>query len=455
LTRIEGQVNGQAPSADRSVACADPKGKPADDTALQAADGSFDRVLTRVAAKERRLEEGALKPSEAPTDPKGRPVDGAGVQSADGSFHRLLTRVAGEKLGLDGETLRGHAPTAMDEQVDENRSLPDSIEGLADGARPGADRLDPFVDSSDEGSARENELAAGSLLDVSPAPIPTASVAVHGDARFLGPAVAERKVQRPITGVQDASLPADWPRQDLAGGVFPAEDGARLFTQVAAVRETSSDGTIVMKVAAAVLDQQTHLPPVGLAPIDQILSRIVAQTEAVEPTEQNSGLGSSNGALMAGNAAEPLPGTLSVVKILSLRLEPAHLGAVTIRMRLSGSNLGLEVETEQAGTADLLAEESAHLAEKLRASGYSLEKLVIKSTPRPFLSPGGEGVFSGEHGAQAGLFDLDIALPVNAQNGEQGGNGRRQPGTHASPPDDAADASDAPAAPHLHGARFV
>lgn len=453
MTTIEGQLNGKAPSTGRTNNVADPKGRPADDAASQKDDGFFDRLLTSVAAKEARPEEAASKPSEGQIDRKGRLVDGVGVQPADGSFHRLLTHVAEKKLGLDGESVRGEAPSTMGERGADDITSTDSIEGLTDGARP-ADPIDPFIEPSGDGSAPKSDLAAAPLPDVSVALLPPASSAMAGEARFPGAAVAEKKVRWPSIGPHDAGLSAEWPQHDVTDGVSLAEDGAPLFMRLSP-KEARSDGMIVLKVTAAVFDQQTHLPPVDPAPIDQILSRIVAEAGATEPTEPDPGLGSSNGGSLPKNAVESLLGTFSVVKILNLRLEPAHLGVVTIRMRLSGSTLGLEVETEQAAAADLLSKEGVDLAEKLLASGYSLEKLVIKSAPRPFLSPGGEGVLSGERPAQTGLFDLDGALPVNAQNGEPGGNGRRQPRTQASAPDDAADAPDAPSVRPLHGARFV
>jgi hypothetical protein len=455
LTRIDSQVNGQAASAERSVSFADPKGKPADDPAVQADDGSFHQVLTKVATKEVRHEDKALKPPAGSRDAKGRPVDGVGLQPAAASFHRLLTRVAEIKPGLEGESHRGQAPSTTDGQVEDDNALPDVIEGLADAAPPDTNRSDPLGDPGGEANLRDNNRGASPLPDVSSAPIPFASVALRGDARFFGAALVEKKVQGPITGLQNASLSADWSQQDLAGGISVADDVAPLFTQAVAAQDAPGDSTIVMKVTAAVLDQQTHLPPVAPAPIDQIVSRIMVEADGSEPVEQNSGLGSSNDRLMAGNAMESLPGTFSAVKILSLRLEPAHLGAVTLRLRLSGANLGVEVEAEQADTADLLSKDSAALVEKLQASGYSLEQLVIRSAPRPFLLPGSDGAHSGEPFGQGGLLDRDGALPINAQVGEQDGNGRRQSRSHASPPEETVVTPDAPAAPHLHGARFV
>ncbi|MBY0294846.1 MAG: flagellar hook-length control protein FliK, partial [Methylobacterium sp.] len=104
------------------------------------------------------------------------------------------------------------------------------------------------------------------------------------------------------------------------------------------------------------------------------------------------------------------------LRILTLQLNPADLGAVTVRMRLRDGDLEMNLGASRAETAELLRKDAGVLADLLRGSGYRPEILTIQAEPRL------------EAGARA--------APAFADAPPQGGSGadhpaRRGPQDHA------------------------
>jgi hypothetical protein len=63
-------------------------------------------------------------------------------------------------------------------------------------------------------------------------------------------------------------------------------------------------------------------------------------------------------------------------------LEPASLGPVTIKLRLSGTTLGLEIEADEPETTRLIGRGRQTLTEKLRAVGLSVDTFVVSENAR-------------------------------------------------------------------------
>lgn len=67
----------------------------------------------------------------------------------------------------------------------------------------------------------------------------------------------------------------------------------------------------------------------------------------------------------------------SALRILNLQLHPADLGGVTIKMRLAGDRLEMELHVEKEETAQLLRNDSEKLSALLRGSGYRPDTISI------------------------------------------------------------------------------
>jgi hypothetical protein len=126
-----------------------------------------------------------------------------------------------------------------------------------------------------------------------------------------------------------------------------------------------------------VLAAETHFPPVvSYSPIDQIMQRVAA--------ELGTGIVSADPKRLPGSAgggSEPRE-TTTCVRSLTVLLEPASLGPVTIKLRLSGTTLGLEIEADEPETTRLIGRGRQTLTEKLRAVGLSVDTFVVSENAR-------------------------------------------------------------------------
>ena len=68
-----------------------------------------------------------------------------------------------------------------------------------------------------------------------------------------------------------------------------------------------------------------------------------------------------------------------VLRVLSLQLNPVELGLVTVKMRLSGDSLEMELQVEKPETAELLKNDAEILSGLLRASGYRPDVINIQT----------------------------------------------------------------------------
>ncbi|MEZ0169648.1 flagellar hook-length control protein FliK [Microvirga sp. TS319] len=70
----------------------------------------------------------------------------------------------------------------------------------------------------------------------------------------------------------------------------------------------------------------------------------------------------------------------SALRVLHLQLHPADLGSVTIKMRLAGESLEMELHVEREETAQLLRHDSEKLSALLRGSGYRPDVISVQVT---------------------------------------------------------------------------
>jgi hypothetical protein len=164
-----------------------------------------------------------------------------------------------------------------------------------------------------------------------------------------------------------------------------------------------------------VLDQQTHLPPAPtISPSLQIANWIALATGHADIVGGEPAAIAQSPGLLGESGVVGARGPASALKILNLQLQPDSLGVVTIRLRLTGTRIDVQLEAERPETIRLIGDDKHLLVEKLRACGYSMESLVVKAAEQSAAStPGGLG------GAQAGSDPS--ATQANAQATSQAG----------------------------------
>jgi len=113
----------------------------------------------------------------------------------------------------------------------------------------------------------------------------------------------------------------------------------------------------------------------------------------------------------------------AVLRVLNLQLQPAELGVVTIRMRLAGESLEMELHVEREETAQLLRNDSEKLSALLRGSGYRPDSINIQVGDAAAQDRAAAHRQSSDFGSQSQSFH-------QSQAGQDGGHGHRD-GQHA------------------------
>jgi chemotaxis protein MotD len=141
-----------------------------------------------------------------------------------------------------------------------------------------------------------------------------------------------------------------------------------------------ADGQTQPVATITVVAQETHTPPVlALSPVQQIAASIIDAASAAE---------TQTGAPHAASVLQPpAQASLPPLQVLNITLSPPDLGEVSVKMRLSGSQLDLHIEVGEKDTVPLLDKERDSLASRLQSSGYTVDSLTIKAAENSGVSP--------------------------------------------------------------------
>lgn len=113
-----------------------------------------------------------------------------------------------------------------------------------------------------------------------------------------------------------------------------------------------------------VLQQETHFQPVPeLAPVQKIADVVISEMEGAFDMAS----------LRAADLAAPEPGSKpsEPLKVLTIRLDPPELGTVTVKLRLVGDVVQVEMAASRHETAQILQQQRELLSDIMRQAGYS------------------------------------------------------------------------------------
>jgi chemotaxis protein MotD len=199
---------------------------------------------------------------------------------------------------------------------------------------------------------------------------------VADDAADAPAGSAELAVPHPIGAVARGKDGGQWPSQASAGGAAVAQAGfhSRPATveggsaRSASILDAMPPASLDARSAAA--SDETVLPtPQSLpSPVQQIADRLVADIASsgeVRPAD--------------GTAALPAAATAQPLKVLTVQLNPAELGVVTVRIALKSDGLELQIETDRRETARLVDADRETLSRVLRSAGYNVETVTVRA----------------------------------------------------------------------------
>ncbi|MEZ0252831.1 MAG: flagellar hook-length control protein FliK [Methylobacteriaceae bacterium] len=253
-------------------------------------------------------------------------------------------------------------------------------------AAPRSDQAEPA--GAADNAARPDQPEGTSLAE----PTAVAQPGTPGQTRRDPDSRQDRPtaIARPDTMPEHAAVAVPQPQAE--GGARAERAGSDVVT----IEAPRPD----MPLAPSGPQETAGLPtPAPASPLRQIVDAVAAQLPAAP-------------AAMATPSARPVPASTEAgpLKILTLKLHPADLGSVLVRMRLQDGRLEMSLRTSREETAERLRKEGDLLAGLLREAGYEPEAVTIQS--------GGPG--AGESGPRGQGF-ASFA-------GSQGGQHDRQPG---------------------------
>ncbi|MEK8094122.1 flagellar hook-length control protein FliK [Methylocystis sp. IM3] len=215
-----------------------------------------------------------------------------------------------------------------------------------------------------------------------------------------GVALVEPKAGRLRQAVAPAPQ-AHAPQSSRDGGVEKTPGGPPSVTAEDAPRE---------RIPAAPLSSasaKSEAPPEASAPLQIRVSEIVTHLPAVVAqtlTAARDAEASGRPApILSGAIAPPPEKPVEPLKILKFQVEPASLGAITVRMRVSRARVEIALDADSPKTSALLLEARDHLASAIGEKGMTLESFHVGVSPPPAaLTAGQEGAGADDRPRQYG-----------------------------------------------------
>ncbi|MET4326058.1 chemotaxis protein MotD [Bradyrhizobium sp. i1.15.2] len=199
----------------------------------------------------------------------------------------------------------------------------------------------------DERSAttKRDVQAMGTSKATAELPSPVAPAAAHSQAATSHAGVTDQVSSRESSVPPTATAPG-----------FEA-----IAANVERAAKASARDTLPGTTKVTVVQQETHLPPAQFNAPQQVANAVVAELkEAPAPTASAApDLTTSQ----ANSPDQPL-------KILTINLEPAALGNVTVRLRLVGNEVSVHLAAERKDTSQMLDQQRDSIRDLMQSAGY-------------------------------------------------------------------------------------
>lgn len=210
----------------------------------------------------------------------------------------------------------------------------------------------------------------------------------------------------------------DTPQKPGIAAPTPAKPSAAGGSNATMQAAASAEHPVRAATKVAVLQQETHFQPVTPQALPQTIADFVG-------TEINGLTDQAAGARPVDGAASPLdPQTGGPTRVLTLRLDPPSLGTVTVKLRLTGGAVEVELTAARAETVQMLQQQRDALTDLMRSAGYSADVALVQhgrgvelpgAAATPAL-PLHHQMAMPQHGQQA-AFDTPNLLSGDAQGG--------------------------------------
>ncbi len=163
-----------------------------------------------------------------------------------------------------------------------------------------------------------------------------------------------------VAGAQAAAMPQGSEVQPKA---MPAAPGFEAVTaNVERTAKSAGRDALPETTKVTVVQQETHLPPVPqFSATQQVANAVVSELKG-SPAPTASAAPDLVGA--QGNSPD------QPVKILTVNLEPPSLGNVTMRLRLVGNEVSVQLAAERKDTSTMLDQQRDQIRDLVQSTGY-------------------------------------------------------------------------------------
>ncbi|HXH46035.1 MAG TPA: flagellar hook-length control protein FliK [Bradyrhizobium sp.] len=162
---------------------------------------------------------------------------------------------------------------------------------------------------------------------------------------------------------QTVAAPQLAPTQDTeASSALPASPRFEAVTaDVERAAKASARAALPETTKVSVVQQETHLPPAQFNAPQQVANAVVAELkESPAPTASPP---PDLAASQANAPDQPL-------RILTVNLEPPALGNVTVRLRLVGTEVSVQLAAERKDTSQMLDQQRDQIRDLMQSAGY-------------------------------------------------------------------------------------
>jgi chemotaxis protein MotD len=160
-----------------------------------------------------------------------------------------------------------------------------------------------------------------------------------------------------------------------------------------------------------VIQQETHLPPVQPFPATaQVAKAVVAELEGASAPQSSA---ASDPVSAQGNVPD------QPLKILTISLEPPALGNVTVRLRLVGAAVSVQLAADRKDTSQMLDQQRDSIRDLMQSAGYVADVAPVQHGALDGFQPGSsqsQNSFSGQQQPQ-GTQDGSSASSGQSQDG--------------------------------------
>jgi chemotaxis protein MotD len=224
-------------------------------------------------------------------------------------------------------------------------------------------------------STRDERSPAAKREAQSPGMAKAADVARSaGASTAAAPSAIAPSAARPQLAAPQASAgqPATTPEtgEASAKAVPASPDFEAVTANVERAVKASARDVLPEATKVTVVQQETHLPPVPqFSATQQVASAVVAELR-------------DSSAPAAATAPDPATSQTNApdqpLKILTIKLEPPDLGNVTVRLRLVGTDVSVQLAAERKDTSQMLDQQRGSIRDLMQSAGYVAEVAPVQ-----------------------------------------------------------------------------